>query len=242
MNINHHVYEVFETRLQRLINESGLTGTALAAKIGVGKSTVSKYLSGDTKPTIETLINMADCFDVTVDYLLCRRSAVLSMHAPKDGIHIYEENEFDFKLLASEYDNFLAAMIDESNLNETTSTVISQITLLISIHLRDSASIYKCRHDITEEQFSAFYIRSGEIHKILDYLFSRLSLDVIYRSGMKKKFTAADLDLKSSIAGLIDLFAARSEALHSAMLDNMLLTLEHSVTQANRPPGRPALN
>jgi len=241
MNINHHIYEDFPTRLQRLINEAGITATALSAKIGVGQSTVSRYLSGNAKPTLETLITMADCLDVTTDYLLCRRGAVLSMRAPKDDIYIYEKNEFDFRLLAREYDNFLTVMLENNNLDETASAAVSQITLLISIHLRDASSLYKCRYDLPEEQYSAFYFRSGEIHKILGYLFSRLSLDVIVRCGVKTKYTAANLDLKSSITDLIELFRARSAILQSTMIDKLLLTLEHSVTQTDRPPGRPAL-
>jgi transcriptional regulator with XRE-family HTH domain len=241
MNANPHIYESFPTRLQRLIDEAKMTATDLAAKIGVGKSTVSKYLSGNAKPALETLVAIADTLEVTTDYLLCRKSAVLSMHAPKDDIYIFESSEFDFKLLTNEYDNFLAAMLDGDDQNEAVSRIISQITLLLTIHLRDSSLIYKRRFNISEEQFSAFYIRSGEMQKIISHLLSQLSLDVIARSGMNAKFAAAGIDLNSSIKGLIGLFAIRSEALRSTVIDKLLLTLEHSTSQAIRPPGRPAL-
>jgi|GEM_PF-1695880 len=241
MNVNPHIYESFPTRLQRLLNEAKITATDLAAKIGVGKSTVSKYLSGNAKPTLETLVTIADTLEVTTDYLLCRKSALLSMHAPKDGIYIFESSEFDFKLLTNEYDNFLTAMLNGNERDEAVSRIISQITLLLTINLRDSSLIYKRRFDIAEEQFSAFYIRSSEIQKIISHLLSQLSLDVIARSGVKAKFTAAGIDLNSSINGLISLFFARSETLYSTVIDKLLLTLEHSTSQANRPPGRPTL-
>lgn len=239
MNANPHVYEDFPARLKRLMSEAGLNSTALAAKTCVALSTVSRYLSGEMKPTIDTLIVMADLFDVTLDYLLCRRGAVLSMHSSKDDIFIYEKNQFDFKLLVKEFDEFLASMLEENNHDETISAVISHITILLALHVRDAASINKSKYDLPEEEYFAFYVRSSEIHKLLGYLFSQLPLAVITRSGMKTKFSAINLNLKSSVKDLKELFAARPSVLHSTVTDRLILTLEQSLVQVNRQPGRP---
>ena len=239
MNINLHTYETFPERLKRLIEEAKLTAKEFSEKIDVNQPTVSKYLKGTVKPSLETLILMADCLNVTTDYLLCRRSAVLSLNSPKDNIHIYDKLEFDFNQLTSEYDNFLASILGSGKLEKAAKETVSLISLLLTIHLRDSASLFKNRYDLPGYEYPAFYIRSSEIFKIVNHLFFRLSHDVISRCDAKARFAAAELNLRSSISNLISLFGGRSAVLHSAMSDNLLHTLESAASQSEHSVGRP---
>lgn len=62
----------FGERLKALREERNLTRDALAAKLVVSYSTVSKYETNVRFPDKETLIDLADFFDVSLDYLLCR--------------------------------------------------------------------------------------------------------------------------------------------------------------------------
>ncbi|MBR1624769.1 MAG: helix-turn-helix transcriptional regulator, partial [Clostridia bacterium] len=50
--------------------DGGFTATTLGEKIGTGRFTVNRYLSGARYPTVEYLIKIADCFECTTDYLL----------------------------------------------------------------------------------------------------------------------------------------------------------------------------
>jgi transcriptional regulator with XRE-family HTH domain len=62
----------FGERLKALREEKNLTRKDLANKLIVSYSAVSKYETNVRFPDKETLINLADFFDVSIDYLLCR--------------------------------------------------------------------------------------------------------------------------------------------------------------------------
>ena len=60
----------FQLRLRDLRIKSGKSCVATSELCGFGKNTVSKYESGKAKPTVDSLIRLANHFGVTVDYLL----------------------------------------------------------------------------------------------------------------------------------------------------------------------------
>lgn len=59
-------------RLKSLREEKKLTRDALAVRLNVSYSAVSKYETNVRFPDKGTLLHLADFFDVSVDYLLCR--------------------------------------------------------------------------------------------------------------------------------------------------------------------------
>lgn len=62
----------FATRLRQLIKDRNVTQDAIATHVGVSRQTVSQYVNGLSDPGFETLVKIADYFDVTADYLLGR--------------------------------------------------------------------------------------------------------------------------------------------------------------------------
>jgi transcriptional regulator with XRE-family HTH domain len=54
-----------ELREQRRLNQEGL-----AMKLSVSQSTISAYEVGERTPDLETLISIANFFDVSIDYLV----------------------------------------------------------------------------------------------------------------------------------------------------------------------------
>ena len=62
----------FSEKLRQLRFEKGLTQYEMAKAIGVAKSTISQYETGNREPDFKTLENIADFFNVNVDYLLGR--------------------------------------------------------------------------------------------------------------------------------------------------------------------------
>ena len=67
------VYLPFDARLwiQDLLKESGLTQARLAAKIGMGESTLSRYINGQSeKIGVGYVIRMARIFKVSTDFLV----------------------------------------------------------------------------------------------------------------------------------------------------------------------------
>lgn len=78
-------------RLRLCREKKGLTQKFVAEKIGVKNNTLHGYESGKYEPSFETLVNLANLYDVTTDYLLGRSSH--SKMTEK------EDREFDKKTL-----------------------------------------------------------------------------------------------------------------------------------------------
>lgn len=61
-----------ETRLKELRNKKGLTQISLQMQTGIEQSLISKFESGERVPPTETLLLLADFYNVSIDYILCR--------------------------------------------------------------------------------------------------------------------------------------------------------------------------
>ena len=60
----------FKDRLKDLRKAKGLSQVALAERLGLSKSTIGAYETGDITPSVEALNTIADFFNVDMDYLL----------------------------------------------------------------------------------------------------------------------------------------------------------------------------
>jgi transcriptional regulator with XRE-family HTH domain len=82
----------FGDRLKSLREENRLTRNDFAQKLNISYSAISKYETNIRFPDKETLVRMADFFDVSVDYLLCRtnvkETADKIIGHREEGIHI----------------------------------------------------------------------------------------------------------------------------------------------------------
>ncbi len=63
---------LFAERLRELMKEQGLNQVRLAQKIGVKQNTISAWLLKKKEPCIFSLWQVADYFEVSVDYLIGR--------------------------------------------------------------------------------------------------------------------------------------------------------------------------
>ncbi len=60
------------TNLKKLRKENGLTQLSLQMKTGIEQALLSKYETGDRIPPTETLVLLAEFYNVSIDYILCR--------------------------------------------------------------------------------------------------------------------------------------------------------------------------
>lgn len=60
----------FGQRLAALLEQQGMTQLDLAARVGVTRAAMSRYVSGDREPRFVTLVRIAEELDVHVDELL----------------------------------------------------------------------------------------------------------------------------------------------------------------------------
>ena len=58
--------------MKQLRKSRGLTQLAVQMKTGIEQALLSKFENGERVPPTETLVKLADFYDVSVDYLLCR--------------------------------------------------------------------------------------------------------------------------------------------------------------------------
>ncbi len=62
----------FSERLLALREGKNLSQAAVAKQIGITSRTYQRYEAGEREPMLSTLVRMADFFEVSVDYLVCR--------------------------------------------------------------------------------------------------------------------------------------------------------------------------
>lgn len=63
---------MFNIRLKDLREDNDLTQEELSKKLNITRSALANYETGLREPSVELLIKIADYFNVTLDYLLCR--------------------------------------------------------------------------------------------------------------------------------------------------------------------------
>lgn len=75
---------MFSDRLKKIRLQKGLTQQNMADKLGLSLNAYQKYESSLRYPPMDRLIEMADFFDVSLDYLLCRDDFIKS-HGASSG-------------------------------------------------------------------------------------------------------------------------------------------------------------
>ena len=61
-----------KNNLKQLRKDRGYTQIAVQMKTGIEQALISKYESGERIPPTETLIILADFYEVSIDDILCR--------------------------------------------------------------------------------------------------------------------------------------------------------------------------
>ena len=64
--------DVMQNNLRKLRKENNLTQVALQMQTGIEQALLSKFENGERIPTTESLIILADFYNVSIDYILCR--------------------------------------------------------------------------------------------------------------------------------------------------------------------------
>jgi len=62
----------FAERLQEIREDRGISRKDLAAKLNITVSALGMYEQGRREPNLEMLVKLADCFGVTLDFLVGR--------------------------------------------------------------------------------------------------------------------------------------------------------------------------
>ena len=104
-------------KLKRLRQKKGLTSKELAEKLNVSQSTVSAWETGTKKPRVKTVNNLANFFNVSVEYFY----------------DDYKENKIDVicfdELFSSEkvliFENKILSELDKKKIHDLIHVIIS---------------------------------------------------------------------------------------------------------------------
>lgn len=69
---------MFHERLHELRHKKGYTAHQMADLLGISLRAYRFYESGQREPKMDTLVKIADIFNVSLDYLLCRNFSEVS--------------------------------------------------------------------------------------------------------------------------------------------------------------------
>jgi len=61
-----------KNRLKELRRSRGYTQISLQMRTGIEQALLSKFETGERVPPTETLVRLADFYNVSIDYILCR--------------------------------------------------------------------------------------------------------------------------------------------------------------------------
>ena len=64
--------DVMKNRLRELRKTRGYTQISLQMKTGIEQALLSKYENEERIPPTETLVRLAEFYNVSIDYILCR--------------------------------------------------------------------------------------------------------------------------------------------------------------------------
>lgn len=92
---------LFPSRLRALREEKGVSQAVLASTLGVSKSTIGLYETGDTLPDIRTADQLANYFEVSSDFLLCRTNDPLRTPAATDELGLSHGSIMEIKSMGT---------------------------------------------------------------------------------------------------------------------------------------------
>jgi len=109
---------IFKERLKHLQTTYHLSLSELGECIGVQKTAVALYESGKNMPSFETLINIANLFGVTIDWLVGRSDIPYTEDSVKASENFMAERkrEFDDQNLIDKYTKLHSEIISDKNL------------------------------------------------------------------------------------------------------------------------------
>ena len=64
--------DVMENRLKQLRKSRGYTQISVQMQTGIEQALLSKFENGERIPPTETLLRLAEFYNVSMDYILCR--------------------------------------------------------------------------------------------------------------------------------------------------------------------------
>ncbi|MEH2935725.1 helix-turn-helix transcriptional regulator [Oscillospiraceae bacterium 21-37] len=192
--------DIFPTRLRQLIEEKPTTITAVARELGISRQAVSQYTMGIGQPNADKLLQMAEFFDVSVDWLVGRQGGAKSFDMDMEGACRFLGMDEDcvaflkdLGAFSQKYPNTLHALFTHPKFRESLRSVIKYRWLLENQEQAlqkagDEEARIQWSNAIFFEHFSST-TGMNEMLKEWDIQFRGTNTEVDYREilGMKEE-------------------------------------------------------
>ncbi|WP_252242915.1 helix-turn-helix transcriptional regulator [Clostridium sp. ZS2] len=83
----------FGNRLKELREDNAMKQSELANMLNIARNTISSYESNINEPSLDILVKIADIFNVSLDYLMCRTDEKYNLNLEK-----FENKDFILKM------------------------------------------------------------------------------------------------------------------------------------------------
>ncbi len=87
----------FSDKLRMLIEERNLTQKQVALDLNVAASTMGGYVQGSSEPDFDTLVRIAEYFNVSTDYLLGRLSDGTADSSEEELLRVYRSMKSEYR-------------------------------------------------------------------------------------------------------------------------------------------------
>lgn len=136
-SVDEKYFSPFAKAVRELMEINNMTQDELAEEVGKTRQTVSQYVNGISEPGYDTLVKIADRFDVSIDYLLGRTKDKKRSPSAIDDLGISED-------VAEWFRKVKAESTDKDNLSEGINSILGrQGFQMILRYLRDYAEAVK---------------------------------------------------------------------------------------------------
>ncbi len=84
------------------VRKGRMTQSELAKLIGISQQEISRYESGNIKAPINYIVDLANCFNVSTDYILGREVNNTDNTDPENIMYLYDQLTYENKIRANE--------------------------------------------------------------------------------------------------------------------------------------------
>ena len=158
-------------RLKKALDLRDMKAADLAKKTGIGKSSISTYLSGNYKPKIDNLQKMADAMNVNVEWLAGRSDYMEGTElgnslqaADKDQLYLDALDIMDWyeKIVNDDGQEYNSFLDEEENANHNWHTIWTNGAMSFEVSKDDIDALKEGLLDYTAEFIQRLIIKRAK--------------------------------------------------------------------------------
>lgn len=183
-------------RLKDCIDRSGMTREQIGKKLECDTSTITKYYTGDRKPSCDIIIKFSKLFNVSADYLL--------------GLSDYKSSSIFLQSKKTSNELFEKIKTLHPSIQETALNIIDALLKSCEQFEYDDSGLVKRAIDVTNDILILISELCESVILISDLGYDSIDIDDIslFRSSIKEKTSK---DIETACKEIKDVFIAAQE-------------------------------